>query len=135
MHTHHAATDARSHTCTYTQTHTHTHTLTRIHACRWMEYPGRGYDVRHPHDASIMTYRGHRVGLLHVMAHITKHTHAHTHSFAHAHTCTNIHTHTIMNTHRSTRPLFVPTSPLPSPPVSDSFTPALPTSASTCGMW
>uniref|UniRef100_A0A7S3VU90 Anaphase-promoting complex subunit 4 WD40 domain-containing protein n=1 Tax=Dunaliella tertiolecta TaxID=3047 RepID=A0A7S3VU90_DUNTE len=28
---------------------------------RWMAYPARGYDVRHPHDASVMTYRGHQV--------------------------------------------------------------------------
>ena len=28
---------------------------------RWMEYPGVGYDVRHPHDGSVMTYRGHSV--------------------------------------------------------------------------
>ncbi len=28
---------------------------------RWMDYPAYGLDVRHPHDASIMTYRGHQV--------------------------------------------------------------------------
>lgn len=28
--------------------------------CR-QRYPGTGYDVRHPHDASLMTYRGHGV--------------------------------------------------------------------------
>lgn len=26
-----------------------------------MEYPGRGRDVRHPADNSVMTYRGHQV--------------------------------------------------------------------------
>ena len=26
-----------------------------------MNYPGRGLDVRHPHDASVMTYHGHSV--------------------------------------------------------------------------
>uniref|UniRef100_A0A7S0WVH0 Uncharacterized protein n=1 Tax=Chlamydomonas leiostraca TaxID=1034604 RepID=A0A7S0WVH0_9CHLO len=28
---------------------------------RWMAYPGQGLDVRHPHDKSLMTYRGHTV--------------------------------------------------------------------------
>ncbi|KAG1664335.1 hypothetical protein FOA52_011649 [Chlamydomonas sp. UWO 241] len=28
---------------------------------RWMQYPGAGRDVRHPHDASIATFRGHEV--------------------------------------------------------------------------
>ena len=28
---------------------------------RWMEFPGRGYDIRHPHDQSIATFRGHEV--------------------------------------------------------------------------
>lgn len=28
---------------------------------RWMEYPGLGRDLRHPHDQSIMTYKGHSV--------------------------------------------------------------------------
>ena len=26
-----------------------------------MEYPGRGWNIRHPHDASLMTFRGHSV--------------------------------------------------------------------------
>ncbi|KAK9796237.1 hypothetical protein WJX73_006957 [Symbiochloris irregularis] len=28
---------------------------------RWMNYPGRGLDVRHPMDCSVMTYHGHSV--------------------------------------------------------------------------
>ncbi|GAX82117.1 hypothetical protein CEUSTIGMA_g9545.t1 [Chlamydomonas eustigma] len=28
---------------------------------RWMQYPGFGYDVRHPQDKSIATFRGHEV--------------------------------------------------------------------------
>ena len=28
---------------------------------RWMNYPGRGRDVKHPQDMSVMTYRGHTV--------------------------------------------------------------------------
>lgn len=29
--------------------------------CRWMRYPGFGFAVRHPHDQSIATFRGHEV--------------------------------------------------------------------------
>lgn len=28
---------------------------------RWMDYPARGYLVRHPHDSSLQTFRGHSV--------------------------------------------------------------------------
>ena len=28
---------------------------------RWNEYPGRGYLLKHPNDASLMTFRGHSV--------------------------------------------------------------------------
>eukprot|EP00873_Tetraselmis_striata_P036859 jgi/Tetstr1/457123/TSEL_043773.t1 len=28
---------------------------------RWMDYPARGYDVRHPQDVSLKTYHGHSV--------------------------------------------------------------------------
>lgn len=28
---------------------------------RWNQYPGEGFAIKHPHDASVMTYRGHSV--------------------------------------------------------------------------
>uniref|UniRef100_A0A061S995 WD repeat-containing protein 23 n=1 Tax=Tetraselmis sp. GSL018 TaxID=582737 RepID=A0A061S995_9CHLO len=28
---------------------------------RWMDYPGKGFDIRHPFDTSLFTYRGHSV--------------------------------------------------------------------------
>ena len=29
--------------------------------CRWQDFPGRGYDIRHPNDNSVQTLRGHHV--------------------------------------------------------------------------
>jgi len=56
MHTHHAATDARSHTCTYTHTHKHTNTFITLSPMH-----------------------------VHTLAHTHKHTLTLTHSHAYTH--------------------------------------------------
>ncbi len=94
-----------------------------VSLCRWMDYPCTGYDVRHPHDASVMTYRGHTVHHTLIRAYFSPaattgqrliysewcmgslsrtHTHTHAHPRTHTHACTSTLTHTRMHIHAHT---------------------------------